>query len=154
MLAEKVTSKGVFYFKQKNMVRLEYKQPFRYLLIMNNGKATIKDDSRTTQMDMHNTKIFQQVNSIIVDCVQGSALNNTNFQVKMSENTHQLRLDMKPTSKGLKEFFESIVIYIDKKDYSAVKMQMNELSGDNTIITFSNKEINGNIPDALFSAAQ
>ncbi|MCW3126867.1 MAG: outer rane lipoprotein carrier protein LolA, partial [Bacteroidetes bacterium] len=146
MLAEKVTSKGVFYFKQKNMVRLEYKQPFKYLLIMNNGKATIKDDAKTTQMDMHKTKIFQQVNSIIVDCVQGSALNNTNFQVKMSENAQQLRLDMKPTSKGLKEFFESIVIYIDKKDYSAVKMQMNELSGDNTIITFSNKEINGNIP--------
>jgi outer membrane lipoprotein-sorting protein len=117
MLAEKVTSKGVFYFKQNNMVRLEYLQPFKYLLVMNNGKATIKDDAKTTQMDMHKTKIFQQVNNIIVDCVHGSALSNPNFQVKISENTKQLKLDMTPIGKGLKEFFANIVIFIDKTDY-------------------------------------
>jgi outer membrane lipoprotein-sorting protein len=154
MLAEKVTSKGVFYFKQNNMVRLEYLQPFKYLLVMNNGKATIKDDAKTTQMDMHKTKIFQQVNNIIVDCVHGSALSNPNFQVKISENTKQLKLDMTPVGKGLKEFFSNIVIFIDKTDYSMIKMQMNELSGDNTIITFTNKQINGNIPDALFTVSR
>jgi outer membrane lipoprotein-sorting protein len=154
MLAEKVTSKGVFYFKQNNMVRLEYLQPFKYLLVMNNGKATIKDDAKTTQMDMHKTKIFQQVNNIIVDCVHGSALSNPNFQVKISENTKQLKLDMTPIGKGLKEFFANIVIFIDKTDYSMIKMQMNELSGDNTIITFTNKQINGNIPDALFTVSR
>jgi len=154
MLAEKVTSKGVFYFKQKNMVRLEYTQPFKYLLIMNNGKATIKDEAKTTQMDMHRTKIFQDVNNIIIDCVQGKALSNPNFQVKVYESKTQLRLDMKPMAKGMKEFFDNIVIFIDKSDYSVLKMQMNELSGDNTIITFTNKEINGNIADNLFVLAK
>ncbi len=153
MLAEKVVSKGVFYFKKANLVRLEYTQPFRYLLVMNNGKATIKDDSKTTQLDMHKTKIFQQVNNLIVDCVQGSALNNSNFQVKIYENATQLRMDMKPLAKGLKEFFSDIIIFIDKTDYSVNKMQMNELSGDNTVITFSNKKINGDIPDAVFTVA-
>ena len=151
MLAEKVTSKGVFYFKQNNMVRLEYTQPFKYLLVMNNGKAMIKDEAKTTQMDMHKTKIFQQVNNIIVDCVHGSALSNPNFQVKIYESKTQLRLDMKPIAKGMKEFFDNIVIFIDKTDYSVLKMQMNELSGDNTIITFTNKEINGKIADNLFA---
>jgi outer membrane lipoprotein-sorting protein len=151
MLAEKVISRGVFYFKQKNMVRLEYTQPFKYLLIMNNGKATIKDEAKTTQMDMHRTKIFQDVNNIIIDCVQGKALSNPNFQVKVYESKNQLKLDMKPTAKGMKEFFDNIVIFIDKSDYSVLKMQMNELSGDNTIITFTNKEINGNIADNLFA---
>ncbi len=151
MLAEKVTSKGVFYFKQKNMVRLEYTQPFKYLLVMNNGKATIKDETKTTQMDMHRTKIFQQVNTIIIDCVHGSALTNPNFKVTISESKNQLKLDMKPIAKGMKEFFDNIVIFIDKSDYSVLKMQMNELSGDNTIITFTNKEINGNIADNLFA---
>lgn len=153
MLAEKVTSKGVFYFKQKDMVRLEYTQPFKYLLIMNNGKATIRDDAKTTQMDMHKTRIFQQVNSIIVDCVHGTALSNPNFKVSIAENAKQLKLDMVPVGKGLKEFFANIVIFIDKSDYSMIKMQMNELSGDNTIITFTNKQINGNIPDALFTVS-
>ncbi|MBS1623834.1 MAG: outer membrane lipoprotein carrier protein LolA [Bacteroidetes bacterium] len=153
MLAEKVVSKGLFYFKKPNMVRLEYTHPFKYLLIMNNGKATIKDDAKTTQLDMHKTKIFQQVNNLIVDCVQGSALSNSNFQVKIYESTTQIRMDMKPLAKGLKEFFSDIIIFIDKTDYSVNKMQMNELSGDNTVITFSNKKINGDIPDAVFTAA-
>ncbi len=153
MLAEKVVSKGVFYFKKPNMVRLEYTSPFKYLLIMSNGKATIKDDAKTTQMDMHKTKIFQQVNGLIVDCVQGSALNNSNFQVKIYESASQIRMDMKPLAKGLKEFFSDIIIFIDKSDYSVNKMQMNELSGDNTVITFSNKKINGDIPDAVFAVA-
>ncbi|MBS1593088.1 MAG: outer membrane lipoprotein carrier protein LolA [Bacteroidetes bacterium] len=153
MLAEKVISKGVFYFKKPNMVRLEYTSPFKYLLIMSNGKATIKDDAKTTQMDMHKIKIFQQVNGLIVDCVQGSALNNSNFQVKIYESASQIRMDMKPLAKGLKEFFSDIIIFIDKTDYSVNKMQMNELSGDNTVITFSNKKINGDIPDAVFTVA-
>jgi outer membrane lipoprotein-sorting protein len=154
MLSEKVTSKGIFYFKQKNMVRLEYTQPYKYLLILNNGKATIKDEAKTTQMDMHKTKVFQDVNNIIIDCVQGNALNNPNFKVTMYENAKQLELDMKPLAKGMKEFFANIVIFIDKSDYSVIKMQMNELSGDNTIITFTNKQINGNIPDAMFALAK
>jgi outer membrane lipoprotein-sorting protein len=154
MLSEKVTSKGIFYFKQKNMVRLEYTQPYKYLLILNNGKATIKDEAKTTQMDMHKTKVFQDVNNIIIDCVQGNALNNPNFKVTMYENAKQLELDMKPLAKGMKEFFANIVIFIDKSDYSVIKMQMNELSGDNTIITFTNKQINGNIPDAMFVLAK
>ena len=152
MLSEKIVSKGLFYFKQSNKVRLEYKQPFKYLLILNNGKATIKDESKTTQMDMHKNKIFQQVNNIIIDCVHGSALTNPDFKVTLYENATQVKLDMKPVGKSLKEFFSNIIIFIDKKDYSVIKMQMNELSGDNTIITFTNKEINGSIPDDLFAA--
>jgi outer membrane lipoprotein-sorting protein len=154
MISEKVVSKGTFYFKQNNKVRLEYKQPFKYLMVLNNGKATIKDDSKTTQMDMHKNKIFQQVNNIIIDCVHGSALTNPDFQVKIYESGNQLKLDMKPIGKSLKEFFSNILIFIDKKDYSVLKMQMNELSGDNTIITFTNKEINGQISDDLFTVAR
>lgn len=151
MLSEKVVSKGVFYFKQKNMVRLEYTSPFKYLLVMNNGKALIKDESKTTQMDMHRTKIFQQVNNIIIDCVHGAALSNPNFSVSVFEGPGQLKLVMKPTAKGLKDFFENIIIFVDKRDYSVQKMQMNERSGDNTIITFTNKELNGKIADDLFA---
>src|ERR1700679_1326640 len=37
-LTEKITSTGNFWFKKSNKVRLEYKSPFVYLLIMNNDK--------------------------------------------------------------------------------------------------------------------
>lgn len=151
MLSEKIISKGIFLFKKENKVRLEYRQPFHYLMVINNGKVLIKDDAKSTQMDMHKNKIFQQVNKIIVDCVHGTALNNPDFKVQIFENSNQIKLDMKPISKGLKEFFSNILIFVEKKDYSVLKMQMNEISGDNTIITFTNKELNGKIADDLFA---
>ena len=123
-------------------------------MVMNNGKIKVQDESKTTQMDMHKNKIFQQVNNIIVGCVQGSALNNPDFQVAIFESNNQLKLDMKPIGKGLKDFFSNIVIFIDKKDYTVNKMQMNEQGGDNTTITFSNKEINGKIADDIFAVAK
>lgn len=154
MLSEKLLSKGTFLFQQTNKVRLEYKQPFKYLMVMNNGKVKIQDEGKTTQMDMHKNKIFQQVNNIIVSSVQGAALTNPDFIVSIAESSTQLKLDMKPVGKGLKDFFSNIVIFIDKKDYSVNKMQMNEIGGDNTTITFSNKEINGKIAEDLFAVAK
>ena len=154
MLSEKITSKGTFYFKKDNKVRLEYHQPFKYLLVINDGKILIKDDAKSTQMDMHKNKIFQEVNNIIISCVNGSAIGSTDFDVKMLENAGQLKLEMKPIAKGLKDFFSSISIFIDKKDYSVNRIEMNEVSGDNTIINFSNKELNGNIDDKLFSVSK
>jgi outer membrane lipoprotein-sorting protein len=135
-------------------VRLEYHQPFKYLLVINDGKILIKDDAKSTQMDMHKNKIFQEVNNIIISCVNGSAIGSTDFDIKMLENASQLKLEMKPIAKGLKDFFSSISIIIDKKDYSVARIEMNEVSGDNTIINFSNKELNGNMDDKLFSVSK
>ena len=42
-------------------------------------------------------------------------------------------------------------IYIDKKEYAVSKIEMHEPSGDNTVITFSNRELNSNLADALFA---
>jgi outer membrane lipoprotein-sorting protein len=151
MISEKITSKGFFYFKKENMVRLEYVKPFKYLMVINNGKMLIRDDEKSTQMDMHKNKVFQDVNNIIINSVKGNVFAGTDFTVTAFENATQLKLDMRPLSKGLKDFFQSIIIYINKKDYSAVKIVMNEISGDNTVISFTNKEINGKIDDALFA---
>ena len=65
MLAEKAVSKGKFYFKREGKVRLEYLQPQKNLVVMNNGKMLLQDAKKTTQMDMHRSKVFQQLNNII-----------------------------------------------------------------------------------------
>src|SRR5688572_8181027 len=66
MLADKAVSKGKFYFKKDSKVRLEYLQPAKNLIVMNSGKMLIKDDKKTTQTDMHRSRMFQQLNNIIV----------------------------------------------------------------------------------------
>lgn len=150
MIAEKVISKGVFYFKKDGKIRLEYRSPFKYLMVISDGKVLIKDDQKSTQIDIHKNRMFQQVNNIIINCVKGDVFTSGDFKVSLFENATQVKVEMTPLAKGMKEFFQSIFIFIDKKDYSANRIEMNELSGDNTIISFTNKELNGKIDDSLF----
>lgn len=151
MLTDKAISKGKFYFKKDSKVRLEYLVPVKNLIVMNSGKMMMKDDKKTQQMDMHRSKVFQQLNNVIVGSVNGSLFNGKDFSVSFSESNNQVRVELKPLSKMLKNFLSTIVLVLDKKDFTAVRIEMNEASGDNTILSFSSKQINGVVDDALFA---
>ena len=151
MLTDKAISKGKFYFKKESKVRLEYLVPVKNLIVMNSGKMLMKDDKKTSQMDMHRSKVFQQLNNIIVGSINGSLFNGKDFSVSFSESNNQVRVELKPLSKMLKNFLSTIVLVLDKKDFTAVRIEMNEASGDNTILSFSSKQINGAVDDALFA---
>lgn len=152
MLSEKITSKGKFWFKKDNMVRMEYTQPSRYLMIINKDNILVKDEQKENKINTKSNKLFQQINKIVIDCVQGSILSNPDFKVKVFENKGSYLVELAPLSKGIKDFFKSINISVDKKDNSVSNIDMQEPSGDNTTIHFINKEINANLPDALFAA--
>lgn len=152
MLSEKITSKGKFWFKKDNMVRMEYTQPFKYLMIINKDNILVKDEQKENKINTKSNKLFQQINKIIIDCVQGSILSNPDFKVKVFENKGTYLVELAPVSKAIKDFFKSINISVDKKDNSVSNIDMQEPSGDNTTIHFINKEINANLPDALFAA--
>lgn len=150
-LSDKLISKGFFYFEKDNKVRLEYTSPFKYLMVMNNGKMLIKDDAKTSKVDLRSNKIFQSVNRIMTDCVNGTALTNPDFSTKVFESSTQYKLEMTPIGKGMKDFFKVIYIFIEKKDYSASRLELHEKSADNTIITFQNKELNKPLVATLFA---
>ena len=151
MLSEKITSKGKFWFKKDNRVRMEYNQPFQYLMIINKDKVYVKDGQKENTISTKSNKLFQQINKITVDCVQGTVLTNPDFSTRVFENKGAYLVELSPISKNLKEFFKTIVVLVEKKDYSVTRIEMNENSGDNTIIHFVNKEMNTSLPDALFA---
>jgi|APGre2960657404_1045060.scaffolds.fasta_scaffold03720_6 outer membrane lipoprotein-sorting protein len=150
MLSEKITSKGNFWFKKDNRVRMEYTQPFNYLMILNKDKAYVKDGAKETRVSTRSNKMFQQINKIMIDCMQGTMLDNTDFKTRVFENKASALVELSPVTKSMKEMFKSINVVVDKKDFSVTSIQMLELSGDNTIMRFTNKELNASIPDTLF----
>ena len=151
MLSDKIISKGKFWFKKDHKVRMEYTKPFQYLMILNNNNIYIKDGQKENKISANSNKLFQQVNKIVVDCVRGTAFSNTDFTVNVFENKQAYLIELTPVTKNLKEIFKNINVITDKKDYSANTIVMNEVAGDNTTIHFTNKEINTNLPDALFT---
>lgn len=152
MLSDKITSKGKFWFKKDNKVRMEYQQPSYYLLVINGTQIKIKDAQKENKVNGKSNKLFEQINKITVDCVRGTVLDNADFSTKASENAQYYKLDMVPTNKAMKDYFSKIVLLVDKVDYSVSKITMEEQSGDDTTINFLHKQLNANIPDALFSA--
>ena len=150
MLSEKIISRGKFFFKRDSRVRMEYNHPFQYLMIINKDKVYVKDGQKENKMSTRSNKLFQQINRIMVDCMQGSAPGNTDFATKFFESKTVYLVELTPVVKGLKDLFKVIAVYIDKKDYGVNSLEMQELSGDNTIIRFINKELNATLPDALF----
>ena len=97
-----------------------------------------------------NNKLFEIINIIMIDCVQGTALDNKNFIAVISENEKQYLLELVPTIKKMKDYIKKINIFIDKKDFSVNKFDMIDASGDNTTLTFLNKQFNVGVTDANF----
>ena len=151
LLEEKIISEGKFYFKRENRVRIEYEKPFQYLMIMNGDQMLVKDNQKENKVNVKSNKLFQQVNQVMIDCVQGTMLDNKDFTLHIFQNDKAWLLEMTPTGKALKEFFKVILVYADKKDYSVSSIDMREPSGDNTNIHFVQKELNVITPDALFT---
>src|SRR5690606_12774956 len=148
---EKIVSSGKFWFKRSNRVRIEYVKPFKYLLVMNGDKLLVRDNDRENKINVKSNKLFQQVNRIMIDCVQGTILDSKDFTTKVFENDKNYLLEMKPASKALREFFDVIVLTVDKSDYAARSIEMSEPAGDTTTIFFENKKLNEPVADAVFA---
>jgi outer membrane lipoprotein-sorting protein len=151
MLAEKIISKGNFWFKKESMVRMEYTQPFQYLMIINRDKVYVKDAQKENKVSARSNKLFQQINQIMIDCMQGTTLSNKDFQTRVFEGKGTYLVEMVPVVKGLKEMFKHINVTIARNDYSVNSIEMLEVAGDNTTIRFTNKELNTTVQDALFT---
>lgn len=150
-LTEKITSTGKFWFKRNNRVRIEYLKPFSYLMIMNADKIHVRDNQKENTINVKSNKVFQQVNRIMIDCVQGTILESKDFSTKVFENEKVYLLEMTPASKSLRDFFQTILLKVDKRDYSVNTIEMNEPGGDQTIISFHNKKLNEQVGDAVFA---
>jgi len=151
MLNDKVSSKGKFYYKQSDKVRIEYTSPFSYLLVMNSGMIAVKENGKVSKINTRNSLTMQSVNKIMMDCMRGTVFNNKDFSVSAYASSAQYLLTLTPQSSAVKGLFKNIDVYINKSDNQVAKLIMTENGGDNTIMTFTNRKLNSNLADALFS---
>ncbi len=151
MMDDKVSSKGRFFFKKEDRIRIEYTSPFQYLLVMNGGQIMVKDENKSNKINTRNSKTMQSVNRVMMDCMRGTVLGNKDFSVKSYSNGSQYLLELAPVNPAMKSLFARIQVYIAKNDFSVTKLVMTENGGDYTDMSFSNKKVNTTLADALFS---
>ncbi|HXU25818.1 MAG TPA: outer membrane lipoprotein carrier protein LolA [Bacteroidia bacterium] len=150
MLSEKITSKGHFCFKKDNLLRWEYVSPYTYIIVINKDKVLIKDESKLRKYDMNSNKVFKEINDIMISCIDGKILTSNKFKIAYGESDKAYRLELTPLVKGMKESLKKIYMYFDKAVTSVTKLEMVETTDDFTVIDFTNKKVNGNLPAEKF----
>lgn len=152
LLEEKIKSKGKFYYKKENKVRIEYTSPFTYLLVMNGNQIMVKDEQKTSKINTKNSKAMQSVNRIMVDCMSGAVFLNKDFNVIAYESNNGYLLSMQPATDSMKKMFKQIDVYMNKKTMDVERLSMTELGGDYTDMHFTNTKHNAPLDEVLFKA--
>lgn len=153
ILDEKIRSSGKFYFKRERLLRWEYTTPYSYLIIINNDRITVRDESKTSHFDSRGNNVFSEVNRIIVGSIRGTLLyDEQNFRQSYLESSNAFIVKLVPLSAGLKSSLREITLYFNKQDYSVDRLDITENTGDKTVIVFSGKVFNEPLADEKFSA--
>jgi outer membrane lipoprotein-sorting protein len=150
-LTEQITSQGELWFKRENKVRMDYTRPFVYRMIINGDKMLIRDDQKENRINVKSNKLFQQIDKIMVDCIQGSILESKDFTNQVFENENSYLLQLTPVQKNFKAFFQTIILIADKNDSSVKSIALIEPSGDKTVIVLKNKIVNSQLKDEIFA---
>ncbi|HQE13237.1 MAG TPA: outer membrane lipoprotein carrier protein LolA [Flavipsychrobacter sp.] len=150
LLAEKVKSKGKFYFMKEDKIRIEYTQPFSYILVMNKGQVLVKDEQKTSKVNTKNSKALQSVNRIMIDCMRGTILSNPDFKASVFESGNSYLIALIPSQAAMKNMFSGIDIYLTKKQFDVTRLVMKENGGDLTDMNFSNAQHNQPLNETLF----
>jgi outer membrane lipoprotein-sorting protein len=150
LLKEKIKSKGKFYFKKEDKVRIEYIQPYTYLMVMNGSQMLIKDEQKTSKINTGNSKMMQSVNRIMIDCMRGTMFQNSDFKTSAFESTSEYLLQLMPVNAAMKKMFSGIEVYLDKKTLDVTQLVMTEQGGDHTNMAFINTRRNLPLNETLF----
>lgn len=151
MLSEKIISKGKFYFKKDDKVRMEYTSPYQYLMVINGSKVSIKDGQKTSTMSSRSSKMFQQINQLMMDCMRGAVFANKNFSTRLFEDSESFLAEMTPVTTQMASLFKKVNVVMKKNNFIVTQVQMFEPSGDYTSMNYSNQKLNSNLPDDLFT---
>ncbi len=150
-LANDITTYGKLIFKTPSSVKWEYTKPYKYSVIFKGNKLKINDDGKKSNVDLAGSKLFKNMNTLIVKSISGDMFDNTMFTIKYEKTKVNYLAHFTTKDKSLKEIIAKFVLYFDKKTKKVTIVKMIEPSGDYTKITFKNRIENHKIDDAIFS---
>lgn len=149
-LDETIISKGSFWFRKENNLRWAYREPFNYLIVIHDGKFSIRDGERISAYDIESNPAFSEINKLIVDMVRGN-ITPERFEMEAYENTNRYLVKLVPRDVTMNKVISAMEIYFSKADLTVDEVIMKESEEDYTVITFIDKQINEVIEDSVFS---
>lgn len=151
LMNEKMESKGKMQYAQTDKLRWEYISPYSYIFILNGTSVTLKSTKKTDVIDVASNKIFQDIARIMMDSVTGKCLTDTSdFKSTLYVDGDEWIAELYPQKKEMKQMFKIIVLHFDRKDRIVKTIELQEKTGDTTLIALNNIEKNKTVNEAVF----
>jgi outer membrane lipoprotein-sorting protein len=146
-----VESSGKFTLKKKNQVRWEYIEPYKYVLVIKDGKMSIKDFEGNKDLKQKGNKFLEHLNELVESLFLGNIGINQDFKKEFFENDLSYNLTLTPKLSQTKNDFKQINIYFEKFNLEVTGIKITESSGDFTSLLFKNRIYNRPIDDSYFT---
>jgi len=149
-LTEKLVSEGVFFYQKESKLRWEFKEPIEYIILINENSMRLKEEGEEKKYKGMN-QILRQVKEIILGCIDGSIMSNSNYKTAFSTDGKSIRIQLQPKAKNLKEFIKQIDVEFLKEGSVLKKVTLTDPSEDRTDIKFSNVVVNQKVDEGAFT---
>lgn len=152
LLNDNMVSYGKMYYQQSSKLRWEYTSPYTYTFILNDSKVLLKKGNRNDVIDVNQNKMFKEIARMMMNSVVGKCLTDKkDFKISVAETPEQYVATLLPQKKDMKQMFSKVILYVNKRQLSIAKVEMQEKKGDNTVIELKNIQLNKNINASVFA---
>ncbi len=149
-LKEPQKSAGLFYYKKDDKIRWEQKQPFEYIILINDDKIKIKENGKEKDVTAAK-RMVNKIKELLLMLVNGSYLDSKTFTTSYFENKNEYIVMLVPKQKKMKKFFDKIQMSFAKESLHLNELKFFEHSGDKSTMKFFKQTFNEEINDEVFS---
>lgn len=143
VLRERVVSRGTFYYRRSNMMRMDYTSPVHYQMIVNGDKIKTTSDGRSTTTKLGGNKMMMQMQSTITACLAGDFSQlSRQFDWELSETPRHYLLTCQPRQAQVRAYLVQIVMTVEKDDLSLSRLKLMETATNYTEYTFVSQQLN------------
>lgn len=149
-LQNEIKSTGHFYFMSPDKIKWAYLEPYQYSVIFKNNTLYINDEGKKSSVDLGSNALFEKLNGLIVNSINGKMLESEDFKITYTETNEHYIANLLPINEVILKLFKEIVLSFDKSDFMIYRVKLIGPSGDYTQIFFKELKINAPIDDSVF----
>lgn len=152
VFSREMKSEGRFYWQKTDKIRLDYRTPVAYEIVINGDKIKTVNAGKASVIDTKGNPMMDQMSTLIISCMTGDLTKlGADFAVNVEESVADYRLTIVPKSKTVRAYIDKMVIMLNRKDLSVNRLTMYENASDYTMYDFTDKKFNAAIPQTVFN---
>lgn len=148
---DKIISKGRFYYRQENKIRMDYTTPVDYQIVINGQKLKIVSEGKSNVVNLGSNRMMDEMKGMLAACMVGDLSSITSaYKLDYYESPSLYVVKIRPVSKSVQAYISEIVISINKEDMSVQTLRLSENEKDYTEYRFTNRKYNTLTNDEKF----